>query len=225
LIDDMSLGPQIQVDPPEGAVAGFWFTASDDSNASLYPGYSEYGTGELFTYREIDPPVTPDGGPTIERAACVKSDGFRGWTAMMGFNFAVNLRTSTPVSMDVSRYSGISFWARTFIPRTQQAISVQFPDGNTNVDDPESTCNQEPDEGVCGDNFARYGVVLERTWTQYFVRWDELTQDPAVYGSARFEALDQEKVGIVAFMVKGSGPNLDAPPFDFCVSHIYFTED
>jgi hypothetical protein len=222
LIDDMTLGPQVRVVSADGSVAGFWWTDSDDPNASLLPGPSP---PKLFTYREIEPPIVPEDGPTIDRAACLKSEGFNGYVAMLGFYFAEDLEKGSLAPFDVSAYTGVTFWAHTR-PNDEWdgELELHFTDQNTDVDVPDSTCNLHPEGGQCGDNWAKRGLTFTETWTRYHVAWDELEQEPDSSWGAKFELFDREHVYAAHFTVRGYGPDWPAPPFDFCVAHVYFTE-
>ena len=224
LIDDMSLGPVVQVAPPEGRVPGGWFTYINDRTSAIYPR-----PDELFTCREFDPPVTPEGGPEIRHAACVRSDGFTGNSAGMGFPFAVDLLTQLAVPFDVSQYTGIRFWLYSELdlssesPTRVQQINVLFTDGNTDSWYRDSAC-RDPDPVDCGDAFGKRGVIASHQWEQVFVAWEELQQSSNEWG-AQFDGLDQERVISVVFEVAGAGPNITVPPFDICVAQIYFTTD
>ena len=215
LIDDMSGGPQIKIAPPLGDSAGFWFTVSDDLKSPLLP----VPLG-LFTYTAVPPSDTPDGGPM--NAACLTSPlGYNGFFAEEGFNFAWPKHMLSPggVPFDVSSYTGIRFWAWSLY--ADQSITVSFPDVDTASVDPTSTCNQNPDGGQCGNDWAIQNLALTDTWAPYEIRWDQLTQ--ATWG-AKFPQFDAKQVFSTNFIVRGPGPVLYYPPFEFCVSQIYFTQ-
>ncbi|MEO7034217.1 MAG: hypothetical protein ABI548_10020 [Polyangiaceae bacterium] len=84
LIDDMSGGSTIKLAAPAGDNPGGWYTASDDTAASLSPPRA----GSLFTYQSIEPAFTATNGPPISSAACFSmSHGFTGYFALEGFNW------------------------------------------------------------------------------------------------------------------------------------------
>jgi hypothetical protein len=222
LIDDMSGGPQVKVAPPPGDIAGFWWTDTDDPHSPLIP--PPLG---LFTYTAVAPPMTLDGGPM--NAACLTSPmGFAGLFAQEGFNFVEPEGKLSPTGdpFDVSAYTGIRFlaWSR----YSGQSIKVSFADIDTEAEDPSSTCNQlGPDAGGCGNDWAVQNLELTDVWARYTVRWDQLTQ--ANWGP-KVAQFDPKHVFTTVFVVAGLGPdepdaaNPPYPPFEFCVSQIYFTE-
>jgi hypothetical protein len=214
LIDDMSGGPQVKIAPPRGEIAGFWFAGSTDLNAPLVP--PPLG---LFTYAPVPPAMSPDGGPM--NAACLTARaGFSGYAAFEGFNFVVpqGKLSSTGDPFDVSPYTGIRFlaWSR----YAGQSIKVSFPDTDTESYDPTSTCNLNHDAGQCDDDWAIQNLTLTDTPVEYAIAWDQLTQ--AGYG-ARVAAFDSKHVLGATFIVNGAGPGQLYPPFELCVSQIYFT--
>lgn len=216
LIDDMSGGPLIKLRPPPGDTAGDWFTASDDIERPLSPSRQPQ---TLFTYRAIDPVTLPDG-PTIRRAACFRMrEGFSGYYALEGFNFFSDGAEAVPV--DVSRFSGISFWATLtgLGADPPPAMRVVFPNSDTDTQHL-STCMQPAlDETNCN----HFGKKLELTsdWQKVSVTWDELTQ-ASDFGM--MFGMFEPHVYSVDFQASGPGPSGLAPPFEFCVSQIRFTE-
>ncbi|HXN30763.1 MAG TPA: hypothetical protein VN894_02835, partial [Polyangiaceae bacterium] len=216
LIDDMSGGPQVKIAPPRGdESAGFWFTTSDDVHSPLTPAPLD-----LFTYTAVPPSMTPDGGAM--NAACLTSpDGFTGYFAQEGFTFVEpqgKLSTAGD-PFDVSAYTGIRFWAWSLY--VGQSIRVNFPDFDTEAADPTSTCNLHPDAGTCGNDWSIQNLELTDVWTQYTIRWDQLTQ--ADWGP-KVAQFDPKHVFATLFNLAGAGPNDLYPPFEFCVSQIYFTQ-
>jgi hypothetical protein len=93
----MSAGPEIKIQSEGGLIPGTWFMGCDDVQAEISP--PQYPA--LFTYRAIEPAVTPTGGPTISHAACMRSSdkGFTGWVALEGFSF---LQTPSPSAYSVA---------------------------------------------------------------------------------------------------------------------------
>ena len=216
LIDDMSGGPQVKIAPPRrDEIAGFWFTSSDDLAAPLIPAPLS-----LFTYTAVSSSMTPDGGP-MNAACLISPKGFTGYFAGEGFNFVwpQGKLTSAGDPFDVSAYTGIRFWA--WSRWVGQSIRVDFPDLDTEAADPTSTCNLDQDAGVCGNDWAIQNLQLTDVWTPYTIRWDQLVQ--ADWGP-KVAQFDPKHVFATIFNLAGSGPNEPYPPFDFCVSQIYFTQ-
>jgi hypothetical protein len=215
LIDDMSGGPQVKIAPPRGdEIAGFWFTASDDLHSPLIP--APLG---LFTYAAVPSSMTPDGGPM--NAACLTSNGFTGYFAAEGFNFVWPQGKLSPAGdpFDVSAYTGIRFWA--WSRWVGQVIRVNFPDLDTEVADPTSMCNLHLDAGQCSNDWSIQNLQLTDVWTPYTIRWDQLTQ--ADWGP-KVPQFDTKHVFATLFNLGGYGPSDRYPPFEFCVSQIYFTQ-
>ncbi len=216
VIDTMEGGPQIKRKPKPGQLPGYWWTSSDAPDGEFSPPL----TPKLFRYTNISPPVTLAGGRTFDRAACFKSSGFSGWIALMGFAFAYEQGGVITSSIDVSDYTGIRFFAAS--PIGEQTISVRLADRNTFTEDPRTTCNQNPKAGRCGDDFGIQNLILTPQWKEYEVHFADFTQSPSNWGQARFDALDRTQIYQMNFTVGGRGPDLRTPPFDICISQIYF---
>jgi hypothetical protein len=221
LIDDMSGGPLIKLPHAENQFAGNWFTASDDNTLPISPPQHPQ---TLFTYRSI-PPVKPDGEPSFSSAACFKMEqGFAGYYALEGFSFSTDGVASVPI--DVSQFTSITFWAmvKSLGPEPAPPIGVFFPNRDTDTEHSSSCIEAGIKDGTGKTNcnhFRKPLPELSKKWQKFSVTWDKLVQasdfgmhfdsfDPYVY-SVDFEAL-------------GPGPTGVAPPFDFCVSQIYFTQ-
>ncbi len=218
LIDDMRGGPLIKFPVPPGQIAGSWFTASDDDKLPLSPPQA---ANSLFTYRPIDP-VTPAGGPTITRAACFRMDrGFSGYYALEGFSFYGSGADAT--ALDVSPYSGISFWAEltSFDPDIPQPIRVVFPNLQTDTEHPTSACLSSGLGKANCDHFGAPLPELSATWKKFTVRWTDLKQSPERNQQHFPEGFDPH-VYTVDFQATGPGPDAKTLSFDFCVSQISF---
>jgi hypothetical protein len=222
LIDDMSSGPLIKLQPMKGYLPGGWFTFSDDGNALISPAPTA-----LFSYRTIEPAVTPaaEAAP-ISHAACLRSDGINGYVAGEGFDFLRDPKDHFSVPLNVSRYTGIRFWAYSAPPAPGKLdlptqIRVEFPNTDTWELSPKSTCILE------GEACDYFGEVLtlpnDGSWTQYTVKWDDLEQQG--YG----KSYEPFKANLYTVNFDFQGPGLRAGtrslPFDFCVAQIEFTED
>jgi hypothetical protein len=223
LIDDMSGGSQIKIDPPEGMTAGFWWTSLGDGSGDLAPSPQR-----LYTYRTIDPPVTPEGGPEIRKAACLKSTGFRGWVAVQGFEFLTEDARSTPdITVDLSRYRGVSFWGWADEPYPDSPLSVQleFPNKDTIWGRSDATCWTPEDQSGRCENFRAFRT-LGREWKPYTVLWSELRQSNVDWPTPQYRPPGgfDPNVYYVSFLVEGAGPDTMSQPFDFCVADIRFVE-
>jgi len=223
LIDDMSGGPQIKLAPPEGQVAGVWWTSLGEGSGPLSP--APYPS--LFTYRTFDPPIEPANGPEITSAACLSSPGFLGYVAMLGFYFGEEKVTHERTPWDLSEYTGISFWgwAAEPFPDASLSIEVEFPNADTNWSDPDAACYTPVDRSKRCDNFQA-DVALTGQWKQYFVRWDELHQSFEDWNPPQYKppgGFDRTTVNSTIFTVHGASRDIASQPFDFCVAHVSFT--
>jgi hypothetical protein len=217
LIDDMSGGPLIKLPHPSDESAGNWFTASDDLESPLSPPQQPE---TLFTYRAVSPPATPDGGPTISSAACFEmSQGFSGDYALEGFSFFS--KGSEAVPIDVSQFSGMTFWAtlKSLGSQAPAPMRVIFPNSDTDTEHQSSTCLAA---GVGKTNCNSFGFPLPLTsdWQQFTISWDQLTQSPN-FGQI-FKTFDPNVYSVDFEAISDAGGT--AGPFDFCVSQIYFTQ-
>jgi hypothetical protein len=223
LIDDMSGGPTIKIAPPEGTIAGSWWTTLADGTGSIEPGLPP----TLYTYRTFDPPITPPNGPEIKAAACLRSEGFSSWVAIQGFNFAsLGGDIYGPEPIDVGTYSGISFWGWAAEPFEDARLSIQVAFGNVDTQwgDRNSPC-WTPENGSNGCDDFRKDFALTSEWKPYFVRWDELHQSFQDWSppQKRFPTFNTLVNGM-KFIVPGGGLDIRSAPFDFCIAHIRFTE-
>ncbi len=219
----MSGGPLIKLPPAKKDNArGGWFTFTDDGNAVISPPPAP----ALFTYRQIDPVVTPAQAPPIRHAACVRSDGFSGFVALEGFDFQRAPPDYQTDPLDVSRYTGIRFWAssaRATPGKLDQPtlLRVQFSNLDTYTENAASTCFQESGRNTCDDFGADIALPNDGNWALYAVKWADLTQQG--YGHA-FPSFDTH-VYTAQFAILGPGRGSRSLPFDFCVAQIEFTRD
>jgi hypothetical protein len=217
LIDDMSGGPLIKLPHPPDESAGNWFTSSDDGDRPLSPPQQP---GTLFTYRAVTPAVTPETGTTISSAACFRMrEGFSGTYALEGFSFFS--KGSLVVPVDVSQYTGLTFWAQltSLDSQAPAPIRVVFPNSDTDTEHKSSTCLAA---GLGNSNCNHFGLTLQdltSDWQKFTVTWDQLTQSPN-FGEF-FGPFDTSVYSIDFEFIPDSGT---AAPFDFCVSQIYFTQ-
>jgi hypothetical protein len=223
LIDNMTGGPEVKLTPPSpNEVGGWWFSYSDDDGKSpLFPP-----EGSLFSYTRLPASVTADGGPMSAARVMVSPDGFStdAGTAFAGegFNFVQPKNEASPHGspFDVSPYTGLRFWAWS---SNELGIAVMFPDSNTDSQDPQSTCEKNPDAGGCNP-FGTH-LVLTQNGAEYHVEWSDLAQEPG-WGQRFDGGLVQQQVSATNFQVTGIGDRTSyLPPFEFCVSQIYFTVD
>ncbi len=108
--------------------------------------------------RPLPPPASTDGGPPATGPGCVQVSSTR----------------TKAATVDLSGYSGLTFWARSFLDETD--LYVQLADSN--VDPRADLCTHgTPDESDCYNHF-RTLIPLTKTMTRYDIDFSNLQQDP-----------------------------------------------
>ncbi|MEO7036476.1 MAG: hypothetical protein ABI548_21205 [Polyangiaceae bacterium] len=138
------------------------------------------------------------------------------------FNFAFQSGAlGHVVPVDVSQYTGVTFWAKltSFDPQVPQIMRVQFPNADTDTEH-QSTCISSK---LPCDAFGLVLPGLGESWQKVSLTWDQLTQSASEYGQLHPPSFNED-VYSVGFVALGAGPEDRALPFEFCVSQIYFTQ-
>jgi hypothetical protein len=224
LIDDMSGTTSISLAAPPGDMKGSWYTFSSDVPTSVTPNQ-----GVPYTYTSVTPPP----GVTSTHAACVSSPGFLGFAAGEGVNFAYAGTDGAPdasssaVTYDVSKYSGIQFYAMVYGDSgPAPTVKVALQDDQTSGAYPTSKCNQnlaDAEAGQCYDDFAVLQAISP-TWTLVTVPWANLTQGGYGGVAGTFTAPDLAHAYDLAFQVNGAAPDAgEQPGFGFCIADLQFT--
>jgi len=231
VIDDMLGGSQIKITPPVGGqIAGFWWTTLGPGRGDLNPA-----PDRLFTYRTIDPPVKREreGLPDITRAACLKSEGFLGYSAIMGiFMVTENARDFTDVAFDVSAnaHAGISFWGWAAGPIEKAPpldVKVAFPNVDT-ASFVDSACRRE---GMACDDHFHVLRPLYGHWEPVVVRWKDLHQSNADWDPPQYRPSGgfDTRIYNMQFEVRGPGGTepftIMGQPFDICVADLRFIDE
>lgn len=152
LIDDLNDGDRYI--PSTNGRVGSWRDSHDATPTGImYP----------------DPvnPFTPTatGDDCRKYAAYVKGSGFSDW----GANFSFGLGSP----YDASKYTGISFWAKTDAGGSE-GVWVAFPDKDTYIDG--GLCKENVTGPTqCNDHYRAH-VVLNPTWKKQTVTFKELSQ-------------------------------------------------
>lgn len=100
----------------------------------------------------------------------ITATGFTGWGSGLGVDFRAGKKV-----YDASKYTGIRFWARVGAGKNTRH-RLQLADATT--DKAGGKCNaaaNAPDGEKCDDHFG-INETFTSVWTQYVVRFDELTQ-------------------------------------------------
>jgi hypothetical protein len=183
--------------------SGFWFVFNDlkvglaadpDEDGKQYPDRN----GETFPMTRLDPPR--DGS---RFAAHSEGSGFTDWGAGIGFE----LRVRQPY--DLSRYAGISFWARRGDQGTANLV-LALPDRNTSPIG--GICDDAHD--LCHDDFGKLIEDLDTEFKQYEYRWSELKAMNWSY--ADLDGIDTSQVYGVRFQTWDQ----DKSPFDYWIDDV-----
>jgi hypothetical protein len=118
-------------------------------------------------------------------AAHITATGF----AMYGVGMGVNINSvgATIRTVDASAYSGISFWAMGTAsgsrpPANSIRVAVPIPASSDSGNG--GTCTAVT-PSYCNGHWGKV-VAITTTWTQYFVKWSELTLDTNSVGGVAF---------------------------------------
>jgi hypothetical protein len=198
-----------RMEDDEGAIeftegrSGFWFAFNDlkvglaadpDENGEQFPDRN----GETFPMTPLEPPR--DGS---RFAAHTAGSGFIGWGAGIGFE----LRVRQPY--DLSRYAGISFWARRGEEGTSNLV-LALPDSNTSPIG--GVCDDAHD--LCHDDFGKLIKNLDTEFKQYAYSWSQLSAQD--WSEAGLEGLDTSQVYGVRFQTWDQ----DKSPFDYWIDDV-----
>jgi hypothetical protein len=108
------------------------------------------------------------------RGLHLQGSGFTSWGAVIGLTMN-NPDETVPRAVDISGYTGVSFWMR-----GSGRVSLQVATVNRQVESAGGTC--VGDWPTCQDFFKSTLITLTSTWSQYPFRFDSLapSQSPSV---------------------------------------------
>lgn len=230
---------------------GRWISYADQQCDALVPT-PEWAPDGAWSYEPLLEAHETLAGVTSESAARLRTTAplDNTWGAGMGFMFAEppadesTMLVTRPCTLgmardlvypaapvDLSRYSGIVFWARGARDLESATVLVQFQDANT---DPRgSVCDPTPNSAnACYNGF---GVVLElgEAFERYEVDFSDLEQNPNWGYRPRPSVIDLEHVYGLVFQVDTPGgvcmePNVCIDPplltFDIWIDDLYFVD-
>lgn len=131
--------------------SGYWYSAADPKGSTIS------GAGAF---------VPSDGGASSSkkaaRATGKTATGEGAWGATFGFTFVPDNQ-----AYDVSKYAGISFWAKASDKSTK---SVRFKVGDANTRPEGKVCTS-----ACWNHFGQ-DLTLTSNWQQYTVKFADLKQ-------------------------------------------------
>jgi len=183
--------------------SGFWFAFNDlkvgvaadpAEEAEQYPDRN----GETFPMTRLDPPRGDS-----HYAAHTSGSGFTDWGAGIGFE----LRVRQPY--DLSRYAGISFWARRGEEGTPNMV-LALPDRNTSPIG--GVCDDAHE--LCHDDFGKVIKNLDTEFKPYTYSWSELSARN--WSEADLDGIDTSQVYGVRFQTWDQ----DKSPFDYWIDDV-----
>jgi len=175
----------------------------DDGDNVIRP--LENRTGHIYTIKDaLGSTITPKPETTFTGS----SPGHSGLGAHFNGHVA-NSNNKPFAALDVdfknprgaynaSRYTGFTFWAKKGTSTANGAIRIKVPDHNT-----------DPAGGVCtscGNDFGT-NLTLTTTWTQFTVRFANLTQESG--GAPRPPSIDATQLYGIKFQAQTKNANYD----------------
>jgi hypothetical protein len=157
---------------------GVWFSFNDETEGSQLPESDE----ETFVMSELDPPRADS-----HYAARTQGHGFTEWGAGIGFELY------NQKAYDLSRYAGITFWARRG-PDTASALRFAVTDAATTPRG--GQCRDYVDYSTCSDHFG-VDLSLGTAFRRYSFNWQELSQEG--WGEPRPDTIDTSRVYGIRF--------------------------
>jgi hypothetical protein len=190
LIDDM--------EDSDGSIdmqgrAGVWFAFNDGTIDAIQVPPSN---AENFAMQLLTPPRG-----SSKYAAHSLGSRFTEWGAGIGFDLRVKK------AYDVSRASGISFWART-LPGKTTRLRLNVPDRNT------SSLGGICAEPLCNDSFGA-DLELTTSWQLFSFRWSELKQ--VGWSTNTYPSIEISEIYGIRFQTE------PAAEFEFEIDDIAFT--
>ena len=159
---------------------GVWFSFNDKQGGTQTP--DPYA--EVFPMAELDPPRAGS-----HYAARTRGGGFTDWGAGIGFELY------NQKAYDVSRYAGITFWARR-APDTVSKLRFAVTDSATAPRG--GQCHEYADYSTCSDYFGS-DLSLDTEFQRYTLTWGELTQSG--FGDPRPDSVNTSAVYGVRFQI------------------------
>jgi hypothetical protein len=164
------------------------------------------------------PGALPDAKPVTrcesKFALCMSGSGFTTWGAGLGTDFAPTTAaaggTATKMTYDASKYTGVSFWAKS--ASAAVSVRVSFKDKNTAPEGGQCDAMAATGATACNDDWGK-GLNLTTDWRPYTITFAELRQ--AGWGKAS-SAFDIKNVYSIQLQVN---KGID---FDLCIDDIAF---
>jgi hypothetical protein len=230
-IDDMEgTTDHIEWTPPVG-VGGSWLTTTDSAQfGSISPIGCDPPTCKfsMWSYAPVPTPYETFPGITSRHAARLRTTQplVNTWGANMTFAFARQVDAGLgsgvpPLLVDLSKYTGVTFWAMAAQNLDTATIAFLLNDKNT-----------VPFGGACADAdggtancFSAFRTALDLTGTfkQYTIDFSTLAQ--ASWGFHPVpDVLDLQHVSLLSFQVDtpGGASSTSSLSFDVWIDDLYF---
>jgi len=236
--------------PPHGS-PGFWYSFADQQCEKLRPTPSFLEGSEDWSYAEVPEPYETLAGVTSRQAARLRTVApiVDSWGA--GLRFHLSLPTGsgppgppyecTPESLtardiemnampvDLTMYTGISFWARTESNATGKKLTMGLHDRHTHAAG--GICNPTP--GTLDACYNAFQVTLPLTdeFEHYVLNFSELTQNPTWGYQEPSGTMDLSQIYEAIFDVNTPGggcsgvcPGEPTLEFDIWIDDLYFVD-
>ncbi len=143
---------------------GLWYTFHDNTAAGVISPDTQRTTDDLLP---VTLPAPRDG--SLLAVHVTADTGFTSWGSGVGFNLNAPSE-DVRLKYDVSRFSGVVFWARAGTGTASLRFKVVTADITPN-DESGGECATD-----CGDT---YGAVIDltTTWVEYTIRFADLAQE------------------------------------------------
>jgi hypothetical protein len=152
----------VGVNPVEGRGGGFYIFNDKDNDATSQP----------FTVEAMN--RCEDGSSVY--SFCTRGSGFTIWGAGFGTDLGVvDTETMEKTAVDLSAYSGISFWLGARPGSAAPAIKVMLPDVNTAAEGGQCTNDSAAEDTEKCDPFVK-NIPVPAQWTHVEVLFDDLRQ-------------------------------------------------
>jgi hypothetical protein len=189
----------------------------EDMTVGVNPAGGWVGGFYIFNDKMNDPVAQMASVQAVDRcseskyAYCTKGAGFTVWGAGIGTDLgALDMATMKKATVDLSAYSGISFWVKRNGGTMPASAKLIVPDANTS--DEGGSCSNAADAAAtmkC-DPFTT-NIPLSNTWTKQTIMFSKLKQ--GAWGKA-VPSFSKDKVFGIQLQV---GPST---PFDICFDQL-----
>jgi hypothetical protein len=159
-----------------------WFTYTDNAEAAAM-GLAQ---STITPMEKASFVCVQDADATRNYVFNAKGGPFALWGAGMGFNLQIQPEPTPPLTVDLTGYKGIRFWAKVGSASTG-SVRVKMVDSQTTPVAQGGTCMTG-----CSNNFGFILTTISLDWQQFTVNFDQMTQES--WSSMKFDAPEITKV-------------------------------